>query len=157
MRVEAEGMGSGDVAVLEAVAEGADERELLRRGHFPSVVDTFRGVAALGRMLNGGVPIRWTGTVHLSVVHGVIAAGRRPSVWLSPFQRDLLRAWAKGLSLETYAYEAELSTADAWERSQFLCMRLKASGAQQAVLRGHQTGVLTANDPLHVIFDAGGT
>jgi hypothetical protein len=143
--------------VLQAVAEGADELELLRRGHFPSLLETFRGVAVLGRALNSGVPIRWTGAVHLSVVHGVISVGKRPTVWLSPFQRNLLRAWAKGLSLETYAYEAELPTADAWERSQFLCMRLQASGAQQAVLRGHQTGVLTAGDPLHVAFDAGGT
>ncbi|MFE0055421.1 hypothetical protein [Streptomyces sp. NPDC059003] len=151
-------MTLGNVAVLQAVAEGADERELLRRGHFPNVRATFRGVAELGRMLNGGVPIRWTGTVHLAVAHGVIDAGQRPSVWLSPFQLDLLRAWAKGLSLETYADEAGLAAADAWERSQFLCIRLQApGGAQQAVLRGHQTGVLTADDPLHVTFDAGGT
>ncbi|MCZ0975906.1 hypothetical protein O1L55_40905 [Streptomyces albulus] len=155
-------LGSGtvspaDTAVLQALAEGADEQVLRDRGHYATSVGAFRGVAALGRRLNAGVPIRWTGIVHLSVVHKLIAVEAQPPVWLSPFQLDLLRAWAKGLSLESYAYEACLSMTDAQERAYFLCMRLKASGDQHAVLRAHQMTALTTDDPLIVTFHTGGS
>ncbi|MET8683601.1 hypothetical protein ABZV77_05240 [Streptomyces sp. NPDC004732] len=143
--------------MLQAVAEGAGEGALRDLGHYRTSRSALQGVAALGRRLNDGVPIRWTAIVHRAATSGAIAVESRPRIWVSEFQLDLLRAWAKGLSLDTYAYEAGLERVDAWERAVFLHIRLQASGDQQAVLRAHQMQVLTADDPLHVTFNAGGS
>ncbi|MFF1717257.1 hypothetical protein [Streptomyces sp. NPDC058268] len=145
-----------DLDVLSLIAQGANEVALRDRGVYPSCNEARREVAALGRALAGGTPIRWTRIVHLSVVHHLVPARRSTDVRLPPWQLDLLRAWASGISLTEYAYEASLSQMEAKELEQLLCQNLGAVSDQHAVLRGHEAGSLTVHDPLTVTFNGTG-
>ncbi|MFJ9580715.1 hypothetical protein ACIRQF_30535 [Streptomyces sp. NPDC101191] len=93
--------------------------------------------------------------MHLAVENGLVPVNRTAHVDLPPWQLDLLRAWASGLSLPHYEYEASLTQMEAKELAQLLCHRLKACSDQHAVLRGHETGNLTVGEPLTVIFHGG--
>lgn len=140
---------------LALLARGADERVLRNQGVYPTCAEARQEVAALGRTLAGGNPIRWTRIVHLAVESGLVPVDRTADVDLPPWQLDLLRAWASGLSLPQYEYEAVLSQMEAKELALLLCQRLGACSDQHAVLRGHETGNLTVGEPLTVIFHGG--
>ncbi|WP_331732729.1 hypothetical protein OG613_48485 (plasmid) [Streptomyces sp. NBC_00015] len=137
------------------MARGADERVLRNQGVYLTCAEARRRVAALGRTLTGGEPVRWTRIVHLAVENGLVPVHGSTEVVLPPWQLDLLRAWASGLSLPQYEYEAGLSQMEAKELAQLLCHRLGACSDQHAVLRGHETGNLTVGEPLTVIFHGG--
>ncbi|QDN54114.1 hypothetical protein [Streptomyces sp. S1D4-20] len=140
---------------LALMAHGADERVLRDQGVYLTCAEARREVATLGRTLTGGEPIRWTQIVHLAVENGLVPVNPTVKVELPPWQQDLLRARAGGLSLPEYEYEAGLSQMEAKELAQLLCHRLGASSDQHAVLRGHETGNLTVGEPLPVIFHGG--
>lgn len=140
---------------LALMARGADERVLRDQGVYLTCAEARRGIAALGRTLTGGEPIRWTQIVHLAVEHGLVPVHRTAKVDLPPWQLDLLRAWASGLSLPQYEHEADLSQMESKELAQLLCHRLGACSDQHAVLRGHETGNLTVGERLTVVFHGG--
>lgn len=140
---------------LALLARGADERVLRDQGLYLTCAEARREVAALGRTLAEGEPVRWTRIVHLAVDNGLVPVNRTADVDLPPWQLDLLRAWASGLSLPQYEYEASLTQMETKELAQLLCHRLKACSDQHAVLRGHETGNLTVGEPLTVIFHGG--
>lgn len=140
---------------LALIAHGADERTLRDQGIYPTCAEARQEVAALGRTLAGGDPIRWTRIVHLAVENGLVPVNRTGAVDVPSWQLDLLRAWASGLSLTAYEYEANLSQMEAKELAQLLCQRLGACSDQHAVLRGHETGNLTVGEPLPVAFHGG--
>ncbi|MFG2210432.1 hypothetical protein [Streptomyces sp. NPDC048638] len=149
-------LSPSDLDVLGVIAQGANEVALRDQGVYASCNEARREVAGLGRVLAGGTPIRWTRIVHLSVVHRLVPVDRSADVWLPPWQLDLLCAWASGISLTEYAYEASLSHMEAKELEQLLCHNLSAVSDQHAVLRGHEAGTLTARDPLTVTFNGTG-
>ncbi len=143
-----------DVAVLEAMTAGASERQLHDQGLYATLAETRRGVAALGRALSGGPPVRWANIVHRAVaLRLVVPQTKVPGITLPEWQLDLLRAWARGLSLTTYGEVAGLEP-DA-ERELDVMVRLALGGVSddhQAVAAGHRAGVLTPDDPLIVKF-----
>ena len=140
---------------LALLAHGADERVLRDQGVYLTCTEARREVAALGRTLAGGEPVRWTRIVHLAVEGGLVLVNRAADVDLPSWQLDLLRAWASGLSLTQYEYEASLSQMEAKELAQLLCHRLGAHSDQHAILRGHETGNLAIGEPLTVVFHGG--
>jgi hypothetical protein len=140
---------------LALLAHGADERVLRDQGVYVTCAEARREVAALGRTLADGEPVRWTRIVHLAVEHGLVPVHRTADVDLPPWQLDLLRAWAGGLSLSRYEYEASLPQMEAKELAHLLCHRLGAGSDQHAVLRGHETGNLAVGEPLTVVFHGG--
>ncbi|MET7490278.1 hypothetical protein [Streptomyces sp. NPDC005538] len=140
---------------LALLAHGADERVLRDQGVYLTCSEARRDVAALGRTLAGGAPVRWTRIVHLAVENDLVLVNRTADVDLPPWQLDLLRAWASGLSLTQYEYKANLSQLEAKELEQLLHHSLGARSDQHAVLRGHETGNLTVGEPLTVVFHGG--
>lgn len=140
---------------LALMAHGADERVLRDQGVYATCTEARQSVAALGRTLTGGEAVRWTRIVHLAVEHGLVPVNRTAEVALPPWQLDLLRAWAGGLSLPSYECQAGLTQLEAKELAQLLCHRLGACSDQHAVLRGHETGNLTIGEPLTVLFHGG--
>jgi hypothetical protein len=148
-------ISAAGLEALMLLAHGADERVLRDQGLYLTSAEARREVAALGRTLAGGEPVRWTRIVHLAVENGLIPVSRTAKVDLPPWQLDLLRAWASGLSLTQYEYEASLTQLEAKELAQLLCHRLGAHSDQHAVLRGHETENLTVGEPLTVLFHGG--
>ncbi|MEU5425908.1 DUF6302 family protein [Streptomyces olivoreticuli] len=131
-----------DVEALRLLAHGAGERALVAHGLYRTSAEALRSVGALGRALNRGVGVRWTGIVHLAIVHGLVAACPTLGVSLPPYQMDLLRAWSEGMSLQDYADRARINVPEAWELAVLVCGRLEAHGDQHAVLRGHEARLL---------------
>ncbi|MFJ8385576.1 hypothetical protein ACIQ9Q_13890 [Streptomyces sp. NPDC094438] len=139
--------------VLDFMAQGLDVQGLVRQGLYPTERAVWRGVTELGGALSGGEIVRWSRIVHLAVIHNVVTIRRTKSVVLPEFQLDLLRALAAGLRLVEYADKSDdMILMEVKELLVLLCSRLSANGPTNAVYRGHQAGLLTPDDPLHMTF-----
>ncbi|MFD9562188.1 hypothetical protein [Streptomyces sp. NPDC059994] len=92
--------------------------------------------------------------MHLAVSLRVVPVRQSMTPILPVFQLDLLRALAAGLGLVEYADKScgAVTRTEVRELLMLLCASLDAGNAEHAVLRGHQAGMLSSEDPLPVTF-----
>ncbi|MER0476921.1 hypothetical protein ABR737_00880 [Streptomyces sp. Edi2] len=90
--------------------------------------------------------------MHLAITNELVSVALEDKVDLPYWPLDLLRAYAAGMSLETYAALALLNVEEVRELDLLLRTLLKATSGPHAVLRGHVTRALQADDPLNVDF-----
>lgn len=137
-------LGLRDAVVLDALAHGAPVDALITCRLVSCEREVFERMAVVGEVLTGWRGMAWTAIVHESVCRGVVPAVRSQPVGLSPQGMGLLEAWAAGAPRERVADLLATAPGGLGGVELAVCRQLGARSAVHAVLRGHESGLLSA-------------